>query len=355
MGIACRGAGLALACLVTAGCTGRSQDPLARFRAFAAAADSFDMEALRDFYAPDVTWQLGPQTFHGVDQVMALHERDRRLGAQIERGDLEVSGDTVFATVAETSTLLELLGMPPLVHSRGAYVFRGGRIVWKGPAPGVPPDSSLGVMRRYVAPFTRWWKVAHPEVGDSLLDAQGRPRNDALSDRVRLRLAREYRVLQYLDAANRHDLTWIRSVLADDVTWNLMGDVRRGIDEVMAPHEQDVVTETRLDGTVRRVSGDTVVADIVERNAFVTAMGFDSLVYRDVGFVLRRGKIAHMGPVDTTTRAPGPFQEALAPFFAWIRQRHPDDWAVLVDENGRPRNGAEGGRTLMRLVKEWHR
>lgn len=355
MGIACRGTGLALACLVTAGCTGRSQDTLARFRAFAAAADSFDMEALRDFYAPDVTWRLGPQTFHGVDQVMARHERDRRLGAQIERRDLEVSGDTVFATVAETSTLLELLGMPPLVHSRGAYVFRGGRITWKGPAPGAPPDSSMVVMGRYVAPFTAWWKEAHAELRDSLLDADGRPRADGPIARIRLRLAREYRVLQYLDAANRHDLPWIRRALTDDVTWDLMGDERQGVEEVMAPHEQDVVTETRLAGTVRRVSGDTVVADLVERSSFITALGFDSVAYTGMRFVLRRGKIAHIGPADDTSRAPGAFQETLGPFFAWVRQEHPDDWVRLTDENGRPRYGTEGGRTLMRLVQEWRR
>lgn len=154
-------------------------------------------------------------------------------------------------------------------------------------------------------------------------------------------------------AVDSFDAAALRDFYAPDVIWELGRTTWHGVDEVMAVHEQDVVTETHLAAEIRRVSGDTVVADIVERNTFVSAMGFDSLVHRGIGFVLRGSLIAHIGPVDATPQAPDAFVEALGPFFAWIRQEHPDDWALLVDESGRARYGREGGRTLMRLVKEW--
>ncbi len=324
--------------------------------AFADAADRDDLEALRSFYAPDVTWRLGARTFRGIDAVMAMHERDRALGARLERSNVRVVGDTVFHDLIEASTLFDLLRAPPLEHRGVAFVYDGGgRIVWKGPAPGhsTPGDSANAFLERYFGPFQRWWLEAHPELRDSLLTPDGGVRAGAASGRILLGLAREYVVLRYIDASNRHDLDWIRPLFTDDVTWDLAGDTRHGIDEVMAPHEQDVITDTHLDIDIERVAGDTVVGDVVERNTFLTALGLDSIAYPGTAFIFRGGRIEHLGPIGRVSDAPSPLQAALAPFFAWVRSKHPEDWAVLVDRDGRPRYGEEGGRTLLRLVNEW--
>lgn len=116
-------------------------------------------------------------------------------------------------------------------------------------------------------------------------------------------------VLDYIDAANRHDLAWVRGHLADSVTWELMGDVLQGRDRVLAPHEQDRVMHTFLEPTLRGVAGDTVVVD--------------------------------------------PFGGATVPFFAWVRRERPEDWAALLDPEGEPRYGADNGRLLMELARAW--
>jgi hypothetical protein len=160
-------------------------------------------------------------------------------------------------------------------------------------------------------------------------------------------------VLAYVDAANRHDLVWVREHLAEDVTWDLMGDVLQGRDRVLAPHEQDRVMHTRLEPTLRGVAGDTVVLDVIERNDFITAMGLDSIGYDGIRFVVRDGLIRHIGPAPGAP-AVDPFGGATVPFFAWVRQERPEDWAALLDAEGRPRYGEANGRLLMRLARAWH-
>lgn len=158
------------------------------------------------------------------------------------------------------------------------------------------------------------------------------------------------RVMEYVVAANAHDLKRVREILAEDPTWQLLGETRRGLEAVLAPHEQDITMHTHLDVAVDSVHGDTVWTRVTERNGFLDAFGVDSLV-QPTRFVLAEGRIAEMGPYGPG--AADPFGGALGPFFQWVRTQRPEAWGQLVDSAGATVYSRANGTLLIRLAREW--
>jgi len=110
--------------------------------------------------------------------------------------------------------------------------------------------------------------------------------------------------------------------------------------------EWDVVNNARLSIKDLRVKGNTVIAELTERNEGWRFLGTDvpfTAIYEFAGRQIRRVKL-EFSPETWKI-----FEDAFRPFAEWAKQAHSEEYQRM-NEAG---YSAEGARLFLSLAKEW--
>jgi hypothetical protein len=156
---------------------------------------------------------------------------------------------------------------------------------------------------------------------------------------------------RYIQAANRHDISAIRTKFANDIVWILGSDTLIGKDAVIAPHEFDAGAGTRLLVKSFTVKGDTVESVLEETNDYMDTLGMPSVIHYP-RFVFRDDLLVRIENI-----RPGlipPEVDSIDQLWNyWIQSTHPEEWEQIVEPNGSINFSRKNGALLLRLACEW--
>jgi hypothetical protein len=134
--------------------------PQATLANYIAAANRHDLHAVRAMTAEKATWQLGPTTLRGPDEMLAPLAFDQGAHTVLEASNIVVTGDTVDFDLLERNDVLRAYGIPALHHSPRMILRKGQiyRITVRRP----PLEQKDFVDT--VAAFRRWFQAQRPDL-----------------------------------------------------------------------------------------------------------------------------------------------------------------------------------------------
>lgn len=124
---------------------------------------------------------------------------------------------------------------------------------------------------------------------------------------------------------------------------------RRGIDQLL---QYAQAAEARLSLSELSRSGDTVFCRIAEDNAWLRALGADSLRY-SARFVFRGGRIAH-AEIRIRPGSRAALGRSAMPFALWAREQEPEAIEQILP-GGRPEFSRANAVLLLDLIRRWQR
>ncbi len=141
------------------------QSPEEILRKYIEAANKHDMETLREIFAEDVIWHLGPDTLVGIEEILGPHLFDAGANTVIIVHDITAtSPDAIEFELVEKNDVLGALGIPEL-HHFVRIEFADGKITRMTPTR--PPAEQESFVKGVVA-FMQWLKDYHPEGYDTI-------------------------------------------------------------------------------------------------------------------------------------------------------------------------------------------
>lgn len=158
---------------------------------------------------------------------------------------------------------------------------------------------------------------------------------------------------RYMKASISHDLETLRSLTAEDATWQLGPRLLEGREEVLSPNKWDAGTSTELEYRDVRIDGNVVEFTLLESNDLLRALGVE-VVRHFPRFIFEDGKVKRKEPWQ-----PSPdmvrVNQNMQPLRQWIRDERPEALEVLVDQAGAFVFSREGGELMTQLALEWSR
>lgn len=156
---------------------------------------------------------------------------------------------------------------------------------------------------------------------------------------------------RYNQAANRHDISALRAMLADDIVWVLGRDTLIGKDAALGPHEFDTGAEARVTIKSSVVKGDTVEFVLEETNGYMDTLGIPSVVHYP-RFIFRDGLLIRKEPVYPSLYSPM-VDSIDQRWNQWIRSAHPEAHVQIIKPNGGINFNRKTGELLLHLAHEW--
>ncbi len=157
----------------------------------------------------------------------------------------------------------------------------------------------------------------------------------------------------YQEAANRHDWSAVRPLMAENAVIELGGDLAIvGRDNARALHEWERAMETRITYTACAASGQTVTCEASEVNDFLRVAGLGPITYRASTIVFENGRVVRMSATlsDESARA---VAEYMQPFLAWANEAAPRSVHAFLGDDGSFRFGFESAMTFKRLLRAY--
>ncbi len=156
---------------------------------------------------------------------------------------------------------------------------------------------------------------------------------------------------RYMQASISHDLKTLRTLTAEDATWQLGPRLLKGREEVLGPNGWDAGMLTSLQYEDVRVDGNVVEITLLESSEVLRALGVE-VVHHYPRFVFEGGKLKRKEPWK-----PSPDMAKVSllmrPLRKWIREMHPEALRVLLDESGTFVFNQEAGELMSRLALQW--
>lgn len=161
----------------------------------------------------------------------------------------------------------------------------------------------------------------------------------------------EHLLRKYVDACNRHDLETARDMLTDDVVWYLGPDTLVGKEQVLGPLAYDEGINTRLECSNVVVKGDTVEFELVEKNDFLTVLGFAEIRHFP-RFIFKDGLLQEKKPGKPKVENQE-LNQKIAALREWAQENHPGVLARLEAPDGSFVFSRENGQLAVKLARAW--
>ena len=156
---------------------------------------------------------------------------------------------------------------------------------------------------------------------------------------------------RYMQASISHDIETLRSLTAEDATWQLGPRLLEGRDEVLSPNEFDAGIQTSLEYNDVRVEGNVVEFVLFERGEVLRAIGMEVLRHYP-RFVFQDGRVKRKEPWKPSPDL-AQVDQLMQPLRQWIREEHPEAISVIRDEAGVFVFSREVGELMLELTREW--
>ena len=154
-------------------------------------------------------------------------------------------------------------------------------------------------------------------------------------------------VREHIAAVNNDDIEKDLTFFTDDAVFEPDPATKlSGKAQVRNLMEWDVVNKARLSVKDLKVKGNTVIAELTERNEGWRLLGIDvpyTATYEFRGRQLRRVKL-EFSPDSWKM-----FEDKFEPFAEWAKQAHPEEYQRMSEAG----YSAEGARLFLSLAKEW--
>ena len=162
----------------------------------------------------------------------------------------------------------------------------------------------------------------------------------------------ERRALEYEQRVNAGLADRVVELFADDATIERKNVLSlTGREALTDLARWDSVLHTRLRLTSIETEGDTVLADVVESNDWLAALGIETIDYPTTLFIFRDGLIIRI-EAEADTVGANAIRRSLDALLEWALVERPQTVRALVAETGF-RYDAENARRLLQLIEEW--
>lgn len=162
----------------------------------------------------------------------------------------------------------------------------------------------------------------------------------------------ERRVFEYERRVNADNVEGVLELWADDGIYDMKGTFSlKGKVALRGLAEWDSVVHTQLTFHDIVTEGDTVLADVVESNEWLSAVGIEQLVHPSTIIVFRDGLISRIES-DTDTAGTNALRRSLDAVLSWALTERPQAVHRLVSDKGFQYNG-ENAALWLRLLEEW--
>jgi len=154
-------------------------------------------------------------------------------------------------------------------------------------------------------------------------------------------------VREHIKAVNSDDIEKNLTLFTDDGVFEPDAATKlSGKDQVRNLMEWDVVNNARLSIKDLKVKGNTVVAELIEKNEGWRLLGIDipfTATYKFEGRQIRTVKL-EFSPDSWKI-----FEDKFKPFADWAKRAHPEEYRRMSEAG----YSAEGARLFLSLAKEW--
>jgi ketosteroid isomerase-like protein len=155
-------------------------------------------------------------------------------------------------------------------------------------------------------------------------------------------------VREHINAVNNDDVEKNLALFTDDIVFEIFDDVKlSGKDQLRGLMENDVVNKARLTINDMKVEGDTVIAELTQKNEVMRLLGIDdksfNATYKFRGCLLEKVK------VEVTPEGARLYNKKYKPFAEWASKEHPQEFSRM-ESSGLT---AEHAKLLLSLLKEW--
>jgi ketosteroid isomerase-like protein len=154
-------------------------------------------------------------------------------------------------------------------------------------------------------------------------------------------------VREHIAAVNNDDIEKNLTFFTDDAVFERDAATKlSGRAQVRNLMEWDVANNARLSVKDLKVSGDTVIAELTEKNEGWRLLGIDipfTATYEFEGRQIRRIKL------EFSPEGWKMFEDKFEPFADWAKQAHPEEYRKMSEAG----YSAEGARLFLSLAKEW--
>lgn len=148
-----------------------ASDLIASVKAYEAAANRHDWQAMQPLIAENAVIELGDGlALVGRDKALALHEWERAMGTETHYSNCTVKGESVTCRASEQNDFLRLAGLGPMEYAASTITFEKGRVVRMS---ATLSDESADVVTRYMQPFLEWAGKVEPKGVATFLKADG--------------------------------------------------------------------------------------------------------------------------------------------------------------------------------------
>ena len=160
------------------------------------------------------------------------------------------------------------------------------------------------------------------------------------------------RVLEYERQVNAGNVDRVLALFADDATVRAQGmHSLAGKDALRGMAEWDSVVHTRLTFYDMVTEGDTVLANVVESNDWLAALGIEEVYHPTTLVVFQSGLITRIES-ETDSGDARAMHQSLDAVLQWALQERPHVVRTLVSDAGFRYNSESAGRWL-HLLREW--
>lgn len=155
-------------------------------------------------------------------------------------------------------------------------------------------------------------------------------------------------VREHIAAVNNDDVAKNLILFTDDGVFEPNAATKlSGKAQVRNLMEWDVINNARLSIEDLKVKGNTVIAELTERNEGWRLLGIEELPFKAI-FEFQHRQIRRV-KLEFSLESGKIFDDAFKPFAEWAKQAHPE----VYQKMGEAGYSAEGARLFLSLAKEW--
>lgn len=162
------------------------------------------------------------------------------------------------------------------------------------------------------------------------------------------------KVKQYEDAANRHDIALIGSLVDEDVFLEIFGQITlKGRKQIQALHEYDAAINTRISLYDFAVERNVVSCRNMEKNDWLSKAGIDQIDYSRTEFMFNQDGLIRGFSGSLEPSSADAMGQVLASFTVWAAAHRPEKFSQLFDVDGSFVYKRESGVRVLILLDEW--
>ncbi|MCK4271541.1 nuclear transport factor 2 family protein [bacterium] len=158
-------------------------------------------------------------------------------------------------------------------------------------------------------------------------------------------------IQSYEEAYNGHDLEKLLSLYAEEVSFEVVGQISLQGKEVLRDlTEHDFVLNIHMSIRQVRAQGDSVMCQLTETNDWLKTAGIGEARY-SVTFVVKDGLIESIR-AEQTAETERVFKRVLGPLTEWASDERPEALAEMMPQGAFVYN-AENAKKSLSLLREW--